>query len=73
MTVLGTTHLQAGDLDQGLALGHQAIDILARVKSTRARDYVRDYLGALSPWDGERRVEDLLHRARTELTLSVAA
>lgn len=72
MTVLGTTHLQAGDLDQGLRLGHQAIDVLAHVKSTRAHDYVREYLCALSPWENEHRVEDLVRRARTELALAAA-
>ncbi|WP_236652428.1 sporulation protein [Streptacidiphilus neutrinimicus] len=67
LTVLGTTHLQAGELEQGLAMGDRAVEILSRVQSTRARDYVRQYTTALRPWSREPEVRDLLHRARTRL------
>ncbi|MGW5335645.1 sporulation protein [Streptomyces bauhiniae] len=70
LTVLATTHLQEGDLDQGLSLGNRAIDILGRVASARARDYVADVTVALTPWRRERPVGDFTHRARTELTLA---
>lgn len=70
LTVLATTHLQGGDLDQGLALGNRAIDILGRVASARARDYVGDVTAALVPWNRERPVAEFMHRARTELTLA---
>ncbi|MFK4107348.1 sporulation protein [Streptomyces sp. NPDC002176] len=70
LTVLATTHLQEGALDQGLAVGHRAVDILGRVASARARDYVADVTAALAPWNRERPVAEFLHRARTELTLA---
>ncbi|GHB84563.1 hypothetical protein GCM10010347_64390 [Streptomyces cirratus] len=40
LVIVGTAHLQARDLDQGLELGNRSIDILARVQSSRAKDYV---------------------------------
>ncbi|MGV9318856.1 sporulation protein [Streptomyces sp. NPDC003660] len=70
LTVLATTHLQESALDQGLAVGHRAVDILGRVASARARDYVADVTAALAPWNRERPVAEFLHRARTELTLA---
>ncbi|MFJ4320649.1 sporulation protein [Streptomyces lavendulae] len=69
LTVLATTHLQQRDLDQGLAAGHRAIDILGRVASARARDYVADITTTIAPWHREKPVADFLHRARTELAL----
>lgn len=70
LTVLATTHLQEGALDQGLAVGNRAVDILGRVASARARDYVGDVTAALAPWSRERPVAEFLQRARTELTLA---
>ncbi len=46
LAIVGTAHLQAKDLDQGLQFGHRAVDILARVQSTRALDYVRELVCA---------------------------
>jgi hypothetical protein len=43
-------HLQARDLEHGLDLGNRSVDILARVQSARAKDYVREFTGALAPW-----------------------
>ncbi|MGF1431116.1 sporulation protein [Kitasatospora sp. LaBMicrA B282] len=71
LAIVGTAHLQDRDLDQGLALGNQAIDILARVQSTRALDYVREFTTALDPWRREARVADFVQRARTELAMAV--
>ncbi|MFJ4867013.1 sporulation protein [Streptomyces sp. NPDC088757] len=70
LTVLATTHLQERDLDQGLRLGHRAVDTLSRVASARARDYLRDLTTTLAPWHGEPRVRDFLHRTRAELSPS---
>ncbi|MFE6055750.1 sporulation protein [Kitasatospora sp. NPDC056446] len=70
LAIVGTAHLQADDLDQGLALGNQAVDILARVRSSRAKDYVREFNTALIPWRRETTVRDFLHRARTELGIA---
>ncbi|MFJ8434146.1 sporulation protein [Kitasatospora sp. NPDC094019] len=70
LTVLGTVHLQGGSLEEGVAMGHRAVDILARVQSTRARDYVRDYTTELRRWPKESTVRSLLQRARTELAMA---
>ncbi|MFJ9692544.1 sporulation protein [Kitasatospora sp. NPDC101183] len=67
LAIVATAHLQAKDLDQGLALGNQALDVLARVRSSRALDYVREFDTALAPWHRESAVRDFRHRARTEL------
>jgi hypothetical protein len=68
--IVGSAHLQAGRLDEGLDMGHRAVDILSRVQSTRALDYVRDYTAALRRWKAEIPVQDLLHRTRTELAIA---
>ncbi|MEV0537545.1 sporulation protein [Kitasatospora sp. NPDC050463] len=70
LAIVGTAHLQARDLDQGLRFGHQAVDILARVQSSRALDYVREFNAALEPWRREPAVRDILQRTRTELGMA---
>ncbi|WDN56960.1 sporulation protein [Streptomyces clavuligerus] len=72
LAIVATAHLQARDLDQGLDLGHRSVDILARVQSSRARDYVREFITALGPWRREPTVRDFLHRTRNELNVAVA-
>jgi hypothetical protein len=67
-----STHLQAGDLDQGLATGHRAVDILARVHSPRAHTYIGAIVTDLAPWSAEKNVADFVHRARTEVQLQPA-
>lgn len=67
LAIVGTAHLQARDLDHGLALGNRSVDILARVQSSRAKDYVREFNTALAPWRREPSVRDFIHRTRTEL------
>ncbi|MFF3075422.1 sporulation protein [Kitasatospora sp. NPDC057936] len=67
LAIVGTAHLQSNNLDQGLALGNQAVGILARVQSSRALDYVREFNAALTPWRREAAVREFLHRTRHEL------
>ncbi|MEU6171308.1 sporulation protein [Streptantibioticus parmotrematis] len=67
LAIVGTAHLQARDLDHGLELGNRSVDILARVQSSRAKDYVREFNTALAPWRREPAVRQFLHRTRTEL------
>lgn len=68
MTVLATTHVQQGDLDAGIDMGNRSIDVLSRVASARARDYVGHIITAMSPWQRDPRVAELTRRARTELS-----
>ncbi|GJF30285.1 MFS transporter [Kitasatospora sp. NE20-6] len=70
LAIVGTAHLQDRDLDHGLQLGHQAVDILARVQSSRALDYVREFNAALTPWRREPTVREFVHRTRKELGIA---
>ncbi|GGO86789.1 sporulation protein [Wenjunlia tyrosinilytica] len=67
LAIVGTAHLQARDLDRGLELGNRSVDILARVESIRALDYVREFNDALAPWRREPAVREFVHRTRREL------
>ncbi|MEU7148634.1 sporulation protein [Streptomyces sp. NPDC045456] len=68
LAIVATAHLQARDLDRGLELGHQSLDILAHVQSSRAKDYVRQLTTALAPWHQEPAVRDFIHRSSTALS-----
>ncbi|MFK4066077.1 sporulation protein [Streptomyces sp. NPDC029674] len=70
LAIVGTAHLQARDLDHGLDLGHRSVDILARVRSSRAKDYVREFNAALAPWRREPAVRDFFHRTGQELGIA---
>ena len=70
LAIVATTHLQERELEQGLALGCQAVTVLAHVQSTRARGYVQDLLAALAPWRRETAVTDFTHHARAQLALA---
>ncbi len=50
LAIVATAHLQARDLDHGLELGNRSVDILTRVQSSRAMDYVAEFNTALAPW-----------------------
>ncbi|WP_030922077.1 hypothetical protein [Streptomyces sp. NRRL B-24720] len=67
LAIVGTAHLQAKDLDRGLELGNRSVDILARVQSSRAKDYVSEFNAALTPWRRELTVREFIHRSRKEL------
>lgn len=49
LAIVGTARLQVRNLDHGLELGNRSVDILACVQSSRAKDYVREFNGALAP------------------------
>ncbi|MFD5147113.1 hypothetical protein [Streptomyces sp. NPDC058401] len=70
LSILATAHLQARQLDQGLELGYRSVDILARVQSSRAKDYVREFNTALAPWRREPAVREFIHRTRIELSIA---
>ncbi|WP_326725872.1 MULTISPECIES: sporulation protein [unclassified Streptomyces] len=67
LAIVATAHLQARDLERGLTLGHRSVDILARVQSSRALDYVREFNTALAPWRREPAVREFTQRTRKEL------
>lgn len=67
LAIVGTARLQAHELDRGLELGHRSVNILARVQSTRAKDYVREFNTALALWRGQPAVREFVLRTRKEL------
>ncbi|NUS23322.1 MAG: sporulation protein [Streptomyces sp.] len=68
LAVVATAHLKAGDLEQSLALGHRSVDVLQRVDSHRARDYVQRLVFGLTPHRDLRPVDAFLTRVRHELS-----
>ncbi|MFE4777901.1 hypothetical protein [Streptomyces sp. NPDC056713] len=72
LSIVGTAHLQARDLDHGLELGNRSVDIRARVQSTRTKDYVREFNAALAPWRREPAVREFVHRTRVGVRLNMA-
>ncbi|MFC0866377.1 sporulation protein [Sphaerimonospora cavernae] len=70
LAIVATTHLQARDLDRALQLGNRSVDILARVASARALDYVREFTTALAPWRREVAVAAFLTRTRKDLGIA---
>ncbi|MFF0155981.1 hypothetical protein ACFYRY_00315 [Streptomyces sp. NPDC005263] len=50
--IVGTAQIQARDLDHGLELGYRSVDILARVQSSRAKDYLAEFNATLAPRAG---------------------
>ncbi|GAA3002786.1 MFS transporter [Kitasatospora albolonga] len=73
LTVVATAHLQSRELERGLTVGHQALDVLAGVRSARAVDYVRDFGAALGPWRREPGVGEFIERARASFGAAAAA
>ncbi|MEU6784650.1 sporulation protein [Nonomuraea angiospora] len=65
--IVGSAHLEARRLDEGLHFGHRAVDILSQVASTRSLTYVRHFLEALKPWNAETCAQEFRHRVRQEL------
>ncbi|MFJ6354852.1 sporulation protein [Streptomyces sp. NPDC092046] len=65
LSVLAGSHLQAGDLQQSLAVGERALTVLRAVSSTRAHGYLRDFTVELKPWLKEPAVAAFTRRAQT--------
>ncbi|MEU6718245.1 hypothetical protein ABZ897_42830 [Nonomuraea sp. NPDC046802] len=63
LTILARGRLQAGELDEALALTRQAVDVLAHVTSVRARANIRVFLSQLTPWQTESKVQAVIRYA----------
>ncbi|MEU6712949.1 sporulation protein [Nonomuraea sp. NPDC046802] len=63
LTILARGRLQAGELDEALALTRQAVEILAHVTSERARAHIRAFLSHLTPWQNESKVQATIRYA----------
>ncbi|MEU3018006.1 sporulation protein [Nocardiopsis sp. NPDC007018] len=62
MAVVSSAHVQARDLEAALPAAHTSVDILGRVASQRARDYLDDLVGRFAPWRSEPEVRLLTDR-----------
>lgn len=68
LAVAATAACQARDLDQALDYAHRALDILARVSSARAENYLRAVTTALMPWADDARVLSFTEHLDQRLT-----
>ncbi|MFG3517618.1 sporulation protein [Streptomyces bobili] len=67
LSVLASTHLQDGDLEQSLQIGSRALEVLRTVSSARAHGYLRNLTDELEPWKKNNRVSEFVGQARVEL------
>lgn len=67
MAVLATSHLQARDLEPGLAAATASLAILSHVHSSRAHSYLHEVTRALAPWKAHPAAADFIQRTRSEL------
>lgn len=51
--VVGSGHLQAGNLEEGLESGRRSLEVLRGVDSSRAREYLGALVAGLGPWERE--------------------
>lgn len=58
LAVVATAACHLRDLDQTLATGHQALELLGKVNSARGRSYLRAIVDAMTPWQGDTRVQE---------------
>ncbi|MET8411145.1 sporulation protein [Streptomyces sp. NPDC005195] len=68
LSVLASTHLQDGDLEQSLQVGSRALEVLVNVSSTRAHGYLRSLATELEPWKKDSTaVAEFIDRTHREL------
>ncbi|HET8683251.1 MAG TPA: helix-turn-helix transcriptional regulator [Micromonosporaceae bacterium] len=63
LALLARAHAQAGDVDKASAVGIQAVEAAATLRSTRSADYLRDLADRLAPHCGLAVVRDFTDRA----------
>ncbi|GAA1256532.1 hypothetical protein GCM10009665_53690 [Kitasatospora nipponensis] len=64
LVVSAMAEAEAGNLDAALEAGERAVEVAGRISSQRSREYVREMIRYLEPFQGERRVRELTERAR---------
>lgn len=67
LSVLASTHLQDGDVEQSLHVGSRALEVLHTVSSTRANGYLLSLTTDLEPWKSDTAVAHFIGRTRSEL------
>ncbi|WP_165398245.1 sporulation associated protein [Streptomyces albidoflavus] len=67
LAVEASTHLRAGDREQGLDAGRRSVDLLAEVRSARAHGYVHDLTATLAPHRSDPEVDAFIAYAERQL------
>ncbi|MFI7694259.1 hypothetical protein ACIBQ6_34710 [Nonomuraea sp. NPDC049655] len=69
-TILATSHVAGGDLEQGIAVAREVVATVADLRSARTRRYVREFIGQLARFQNDPLVRDF--RTYTEASLTRA-
>ncbi|MFE3451586.1 hypothetical protein ACFXJ8_21950 [Nonomuraea sp. NPDC059194] len=67
-TILATSHVAEGDLEQGIAVAREVVATVADLRSARTRRYVREFMSQLAPYGNDPLVRDFQTFAETRLT-----
>jgi hypothetical protein len=68
LAVVATAACHLRDLDQALATGRRALDLLGKVHSSRGSSYLRAVVEAMAPWEGDARVQEFTAQTEQPLT-----
>jgi hypothetical protein len=61
LAVVGSAHLQRGELEEGLKAGRRSMAVLTTVRSERAREHLRTYATHLARWKSHPAAQQFLH------------
>ncbi|HUR02496.1 MAG TPA: hypothetical protein VM347_08150 [Nonomuraea sp.] len=66
-TILATSHVAGGDLEQGIAIAREVVATVADLRSARTRRYVREFVNQLARYGNDPLVRDFQTFAETRL------
>ncbi|MGH3341568.1 MAG: hypothetical protein ACRDPK_01555 [Carbonactinosporaceae bacterium] len=69
-TVLATSHIQQGEVEQGLAVADEVVSTTAGLRSARCLAYVQDFLRRLDGMRQDRTVKEFLDRTANTLPMT---
>lgn len=69
-TILATSHVAEGDLEQGIAVAREVVATVADLRSVRTRRYVREFMKQLGRFGNDPLVRDFQSFAETRLALA---
>jgi hypothetical protein len=67
-TILATSHVAGGDLEQGIAVAREVVATVADLRSARTRRYVREFMHQLARYQNDPLVRDFNAYAEARLT-----
>ncbi|YCK34176.1 hypothetical protein ACNF49_08815 [Actinomadura sp. ATCC 39365] len=71
-TILATSHVAGGDLEQGIAVAREVVATVADLRSARTRRYVREFMSQLAPYGNDPLVQDFTIYAEARLARRAA-